>query len=119
MMGRVSEPEMPRAAPLPKLPHSPHSGIAAASQARQERVNVAAGGKAIVGAVTHTSRDRGSPENEDQPYGTEHERADEPAADTSVRREEVGRLAVPEASGQGADTLPATRRRSRQRRTKG
>jgi hypothetical protein len=85
---------------------------------RVERVNVAAGGKAIVGTVTHQSHGAFQ-ENQDQPYGTDYERAREPANDTPVRREEAGRLAVPEAKGQGPKPLQAARRRVRQRRTKG
>jgi hypothetical protein len=85
---------------------------------RVERVNVAAGGQAIVGAVTHTSRGT-CPENEDQPYGTVYERTGEPKADPPMRGKEAGRLALPEAESQGADTLSAARRRTRQRRTKG
>jgi hypothetical protein len=84
---------------------------------RVERVNVAAGGQAIVGTVTHPG-DGGYPENQDQPYGTEHERTAEPEADTPVWSQTTGRLALPEAKGQGADTLQASRRRSRQRRSK-
>jgi hypothetical protein len=86
---------------------------------RVERVNVAAGGQAIVGTVTHRSHQGASPKNEDQPYGTEDQRAGEPATDTPVWSQEAGRLALPEAEGQGSDTLSASRRRSRQRRTKG
>jgi hypothetical protein len=83
---------------------------------RVERVNVAAGGQAIVGAVTHPSR--GSfQESGDQPYGTDYERAREPATDTPVWSQEAGRLALPEAKGQGPKPLQAARRRSRQRRT--
>ena|GEM_PF-410002 len=84
---------------------------------RVERVNVAAGGQAIVGAVTHPSMDRGSPEREDQPYGTEYERAAEPATDTPVRGKEAGRPALPEAESQGSQPVQAARRRTRQRRT--
>ncbi len=83
---------------------------------RVERVNISAGGQAIVGTVTHP-RHGGYPENQDQPYGTEHERAREPAAGTQVWSEEAGRLALPEAEGQGADTLSAARRGTGQRRT--
>jgi hypothetical protein len=83
---------------------------------RVERVNVAAGGQAIVGAVTHTSRGT-CPENEDQPYGTEYERAAEPATDAPVWSKEAGRLALPEAESQGSQPVQAARRRSRQRRT--
>jgi hypothetical protein len=86
---------------------------------RVERVNVAAGGQAIVGAVTHTSRDGGSPENEDQPYGTEHERAGEPAADTPVWSQTTRWPAVPEAQSQGSQPVQAARRGTRQRRAKG
>jgi hypothetical protein len=70
---------------------------------RVERVNVAAGSQAIVGSVTHPGMGmgRGSPEREDQPYGTDHERAGEPAADTPVRSQAAERLAVPEAESQG------------------
>jgi hypothetical protein len=68
---------------------------------RVERVNVAAGGQAIVGSVTHPGMGRGSPEREDQPYGTEYERAGEPATDTPVRSQAAERLALPKASGQG------------------
>lgn len=64
---------------------------------RVERVNVAAGGQAIVGTVTPPSMARGSPENQDQPYGTEYERTGEPEAGTAVWGQEAGRLAVPEA----------------------
>ena len=49
-------------------------------------------GQAIVGTVTHPSRDRGSPE---------YERAYEPAPDTPVRGEEAERLALPEGRSQG------------------
>jgi len=84
---------------------------------RVERVNVAAGGQAIVGTVTHPSMDRGSPENEDQPHGTEYQRASEPATDAPVWSEAAGRLALPEAQSQGPDTLQAARRGTRQRRT--
>jgi hypothetical protein len=83
---------------------------------RVERVNVAAGGQAIVGAVTHP-RHGAYPENQDQPYGTEHERAQEPAVDTPVRSKEAGRLALPEAQSQGPEPVPPSRRRTRQRRT--
>jgi hypothetical protein len=85
---------------------------------RVERVNVAAGGQAIVGAVPRPSHGA-SPENQDQPYGTEHERAGEPAADAPVWSEEAGRPALPEAESQRADTLSAARRRTRQRCTEG
>jgi hypothetical protein len=84
---------------------------------RVERVNVAAGGQAIVGAVTHPSMDRDSPEREDQPYGTEYERAAEPATDAPVRGKEAGWPALPEAQSQGAQPVQAARRRSRQRST--
>jgi hypothetical protein len=82
---------------------------------RVERVNVAAGGQAIVGAVTHKSRDRGSPENQDQPYGTEDERAREPAADAPVWSQEAGRLALSEVESQGPEPLSAARRCPRKR----
>jgi hypothetical protein len=85
---------------------------------RVERVNVAAGGQAIVGTVTPPSMDRGSTENQDQPYGTEHTRAGEPATDTPVRSQAAGRLALPEAESEGPDTLQASRRCTRQRRTR-
>ncbi len=75
------------------------------------------GGQAIVGSATHP-RHGAYPENQDQPYGTEHERTAEPEADTPVWSQTTGRLALPEAEGQGADTLQASRRRSRQRRSK-
>ena len=124
MMGRVSEPEVPRSASgtcakTAKTLHPQHFGAAAASQDRQERVNVAAGVQAIVGAVTRRSHEGAFPENQDQPYGTEHPKTQEPATDAPVWREEAGRLALSEASRQGADTLSAARRRSRQRRTQG
>jgi hypothetical protein len=81
---------------------------------RVERVNVGAGGQAIVGAVTHLSHG-GFPENQGQPYGTEHEGTGEPEADTQVWSQEAGRLAVPEATGKGAEPVPAARRRTWQR----
>jgi hypothetical protein len=84
---------------------------------RVERVNVAAGGQAIVGTVTHPGHG-GYPENQDQPYGTEHEGAREPATDTPVRGEAAGRLALPEGESQGPDTLSAAWRCTRQRRTR-
>ena len=101
MMARVSEPEMPRSASgtyakSAKTPHPPPFGTAAASQDGQERVNVAAGGRAIVGTITHQSHEGTFPENEDQPYGTEDEGAAELATDTPVRGQEAGRLALPE-----------------------
>ncbi len=113
-MGRVSEPEVPRAASSTcakraksaKTPPPPHFGMPAVSQDRLERVNVAAGGQAIVGAVTHP-RYGGYPETQDQPYGTEHERAQEPAVDTPVRSKEAGRLALPEAESQGPEPVQA------------
>jgi hypothetical protein len=71
-----------------------------------------------VGAVTHP-RHGGYPENRDQPYGTEYERAGEPAADTPVRSQEAGRPALPKAQSQGAEAVQAARRRSRQRAPKG
>ncbi len=74
--------------------------------------------QAIVGAVTHPGHG-GYPENQDQPYGTEHERAAQPEADTPVWSQAAGRLALPEAESEGPDTLSAARRRARQRRTKG
>jgi hypothetical protein len=83
---------------------------------RLERVNVAAGGQAIVGAVTHP-RHGAYLENQDQPYGTEHTRAAEPAADAPVWSQEAGRPALPEAQGQGSEPLQAARRRTRQRGT--
>ncbi len=85
---------------------------------RVERVNVAAGGQAIVGAVPHP-RLGGYSESEDQPYGTDHERAGEPATDTPVWGQEAGWPALPEASSKGPEPVQASRRRSRQRRTKG
>ena len=126
MMGRASEPEMPRSTSVkavpklpkvPKLPRPPHSGTDAASQDRLEWVNVAAGGQAIVGVVPHRTPEGGPPENQDQPYGTDDERAGEPATDTPVWSETAGRLALPEAEIQGSDTLSAARRGTRQRRT--
>ncbi len=60
---------------------------------------------------------RGSPENEDQPYGTEHQRAGEPATDTPVRREEARWPALSEAESQGPEPVQAARRGSRQRCT--
>jgi hypothetical protein len=83
---------------------------------RVERVNVAAGGQAIVGAVTH-SRHGDVPENEDQPYGTEHARTREPEADTPVWSQTTKWSALSEASSQGSEPVPAARRRTRQRRT--
>jgi hypothetical protein len=71
-----------------------------------------------MGAVTHHG-DEGFPENQDQPYGTEYKGAGEPEADALVWSEAAGRPALPEAQGQGADTLQAARRRTRQRRAKG
>jgi hypothetical protein len=85
---------------------------------RVERVNVAAGGQAIVGAVTHP-RHGGYSETQDQPYGTENARAVEPKADTPVWSQEAGRLALPEASGQGPEPVQGARWRTRKRRTKG
>ncbi len=99
----------------PKLPYPPHSGIAAVPQDMQQWVNAAARGQAIVGTVTHATHG-GYPENQDQPYGTEHERTREPEAGTPVRGEATGQLALPEASSQGADTVQASRRCTRQRR---
>ncbi len=84
---------------------------------RVERVNVAAGGQAIVGAVTHPSMDRGSPENQDQPYGTEYEGTRQPAADAPLRGEAAGWLALPEPQSQEPEPVQTARRRSRQRRT--
>ncbi len=72
--------------------------MAAVSPDRLERVNVAAGGQAIVGTVTHPGHG-GSPENQDQPYGTEYERAGEPAADAPVWSEAAGWLALSETKG--------------------
>jgi hypothetical protein len=130
MMGRVSEPEMPRAASstsarIAKTAKTAKTPLSAAFwhhhsiAGRQERVNVNVGGRRSSGAVTHTSREGAFPENEDQPYGTEYERARESATDASVRREAAGRLSVPEAEGPGADPLSAAWRRARQRRTEG
>jgi hypothetical protein len=79
---------------------------------RVERVNVAAGGQAIVGTVAHPG-DGGSPEIQDQPYGTEYERAAQPAADTQVWSEAAGWPALPEAQSQGAQPVQAARRRSK------
>jgi hypothetical protein len=86
---------------------------------RVERVNVAAGGQAIVGPVSHRSREGTFPENQDQPYATEYERAREPATDTPVWSQEAGWPALPEAESSGAKSLSAARRGTRQRRTKG
>ena len=83
---------------------------------RVERVNVAAGGQAIVGPVTHPG-DGGYPENQDQPYGTEHERTREPAADAAVWSQEAGRLALSEAQSQGSQSVSTARRGTRQRRS--
>src|ERR671912_2599445 len=123
MIGRVSEPEMPwpasgTCAKSAKTPPSAafRDGRSAAGQAGAG--DRRGGGQAIVGAVPRPSHGA-SPENQDQPYGTEDERAGEPAADTPVRREEAGRLAVPEAESQKADTPSAARRRTPQRRTPG
>ncbi len=60
----------------------------------------------IVGAVTHP-RHGAYPENKDQPYRTEHERAGEPEADAPVWSEEAGRLALPEAESQGPEPVQA------------
>ena len=81
-------------------------------------MNVGAGGQAIVGTVTYPSMARSSPENEDQPYETEHERAGEPETDAPVWSQEAGRLALPETQSQGEEPVPAARRRTRQRRAK-
>jgi len=67
--------------------------------------------------VQNPGQVRGYPETQDQPYGTEHERARQPATDTPVWSEAAGWPALPEAEGEGADTVQAARRRSRQRRT--
>jgi hypothetical protein len=71
-----------------------------------------------VGAVTHPGHVEAFQENRDQPYGTEHERAQEPSADPPMQSQEAGRPTLSEASGQGADTLSAAQRRTRQRRSK-
>jgi hypothetical protein len=97
----------------PKLPYPLHSGTAAAPQDMQQRVNAAARGQAIVGTVTH-ARHGGYPENQDQPYGTEHEGAGESSADTPMRGEATGKLALLETQSEGADTLSAARRSSGQ-----
>ena len=78
---------------------------------------MAARGQAIVGTVTHP-RHGAYLDNQDQPYATEHERAREPATDIPVRSQAAGRLALPEAESQGAESVQAARRRTRQRRTK-
>lgn len=93
--------------------------ILASPQDRQERVNVNAGGQAVVGTVTHQSHGGTLPETLDQTYGTEHERTRQPATDAPACSQEAGRPALPEAQCQGAELVQAARRRSRQRRTKG
>ncbi len=87
-MPRVASSTSAKTAKIAKTPYPPHFGIAAVSPDSLGRVNVAAGGQAIVGAVTHP-RHGACPENQDQPYGTEHERAQEPEADTPVRGEKA------------------------------
>jgi hypothetical protein len=99
-----------------KTPYPPHFGTSAASHDGLRWVNVAAGGQAIVGTVTHPGHG-GFPENQDQPYGTEHEGAAEPATDAPVWSEEAGRAALPEAESERSDQVPPSRRRTRQRRT--
>jgi hypothetical protein len=82
MMARVSEPEMPRAASGTyaktaegaETPHFQHFDTATASQDRLECVNAADRGQAILGTVTHPSHGV-LPENQDQPHGTEDQRA--------------------------------------------
>jgi hypothetical protein len=103
-MGRVPGPEMPRpvsgtsaktaktAKTHPSAAFWPRRSVAGQAGAGKRRCR----GQAIVGTVTHTSPDRGSPENQDQPYGTEHERARQPAADAPLWREATERLALPE-----------------------
>ena len=80
-------------------------------------MSVNAGGQTIVGVVTYPGEDEGSPENQDQPYGTEHARAAELATDTPVRSEEAGWPALSEAESQGAEPVQVARRRTRQRRS--
>ena len=72
-------------------------------------MNVAAGGQAIVGTVTHRSHEGAFPENQDQPYGTEHERTREPAADAPVRSQEAGWPTLSEAESQGSQSVSAAR----------
>ncbi len=71
--------------------------VLASPQDRQERVNVNAGGQALVGTVTHPGH--GALEDEVQPNGTEYERTREPAADAPVWSEAAGWLALSETKG--------------------
>ena len=124
MMGRASEPEMLQSIRLkavPKLPKPPYPsafGTATASQDSLERVNVAAGGQAIVGTVT-PQHVHGLTGKRGSTLWNERRGSRRAWADTPMWSEAAGWPALPKAEGQGADTLQAARRGTRQQRTKG
>ncbi len=82
---------------------------------RVERVEVKAGGQALVG-IASTAPGGGLSQIGDQTYGADHERALELAHHTPVRRPQARRRALPAAAEQGQDAMQAPRRSTRDRR---